>query len=935
VEYKKTLNLPHTDFPMRANLPQREPELLDFWKKIGLDQLICEQSRGKPKYILHDGPPYANGHLHLGHVLNKVLKDIIIRYRTMAGYDVPYVPGWDTHGLPIEQQVIKTMKVDRHKLGAVKFRRLCRDYALKYVDIQRKEFQRLGVTGNWQDPYLTLKPAYEAVQIGLFGKMAEKGFIYKGLKPVYWCVDCETALAEAEVEYQEDESESIYVLFPVKDSKGVFDADEETYILIWTTTPWTIPGNMAISVHPDYQYVLAEVDGKKLVVAKEFLDKVAAIKGVTNPRILGSWPGRRLEGIRCTHPFYDRDSLVILGTHVTLEQGTGAVHTAPAHGIEDFEACQKYGIPVLSLVDGQGKFLPEAGMFAGMKVWESNERVIQELEGRGLLYHREKMLHQYPHCWRCKDPLIFRATEQWFASIDGFRREALRAIDEVQWIPSWGRERIHNMISERSDWCVSRQRVWGVPIPIFYCEGCDAAIINEQTIGHLQGLFAEHGSDVWFERSAAELLPAGFRCPSCGGESFSRETDIMDVWFDSGSSHMAVLEQRPELRWPADLYLEGSDQHRGWFNSSLCTSVAVRGTAPYKAVLTHGFLVDEEGRKMSKSLGNTIYPQEMIDKYGADVLRLWVTSADYRNDMAVSKKIMGQLADTYRKIRNTFRFILGNLYDFHPEKDSLAYDELSLVDRWLLYRLHQLIQRVNKAYEQSEFHIVYHAISSFCVVDLSSFYLDITKDTLYCSASGEHSRRSIQTVLLEAGSVLARLLAPVIPFTTEEVWGYLPGAKEAAASVHLTALPQAKRDYLNPDLEKLWDKILSLRDEAARALEAARREKVIGPGTQANVSLYPEDEETLLFLRQVEDELPRILIVSGVKVHQVWEAAPQSAWKPENGLHLRIGVFPARGAKCARCWLYKDSVGQFASYPDLCERCHEVVRRCAEESEED
>jgi isoleucyl-tRNA synthetase len=713
MEYKKTLNLPHTDFPMRANLPKKEPTLLKLWDDMDLDSQIHKKSQGKPKYILHDGPPYANGNIHLGHVLNKVLKDIINRYHTMAGYDVPYVPGWDTHGLPIEQQVIKNLKVDRHKLGAVEFRRLCREYALKYVDIQRKEFQRLGVMGDWDDPYLTLNPAYEAVQIGVFGKMAECGFIYKGLKPVYWCMDCETALAEAEVEYQESESESIYVLFPVRDSKGVFDVDENTYVLIWTTTPWTIPGNMAISLHPDFQYVLAEVDGKRIIVAKDLLNNVAEIKGEENPSILGSFQGRELEGICCSHPFYDRDSLLVLGTHVTLEQGTGAVHTAPAHGIEDFEVCQKYDIPVLSLVDGQGRFLSEAGIFAGMTVWESNEDVIKEIERQGRLYHKEKMLHQYPHCWRCKDPLIYRATEQWFASIDGFREDALKAIDEVEWIPSWGRDRIYNMIAERGDWCVSRQRVWGVPIPIFYCEDCGATIINEQTIGYLQQLFAEHGSDVWFERSAAELLPAGFRCLSCGGEHFYKETDTMDVWFDSGSSHAAVLEQRPELRWPADLYLEGSDQHRGWFNSSLCTSVATRGIAPYKAVLTHGFVVDEDGRKMSKSLGNVVYPQDIMDKFGADVLRLWVTSADYRNDMAVSKKIMSQMADAYRKIRNTFRFILGNLYDFQPDKDSIPYEELTLLDRWILFKLHQLIQRVNKAYEKSEFYIVYHAISTF------------------------------------------------------------------------------------------------------------------------------------------------------------------------------------------------------------------------------
>ncbi|MDD3314902.1 MAG: isoleucine--tRNA ligase, partial [Syntrophaceticus sp.] len=701
-----------------------------------------------------------------------------------------------------------------------------------------------------------------------------------------------------------------------------------------TTTPWTIPGNMAISLHPDYQYVLAEVDGKKIIVAKDLLNNVAEIKGETNPTILGSWQGRELEGVCCSHPFYDRDSLLILGTHVTLEQGTGAVHTAPAHGVDDFEVCQRYNIPVLSLVDGQGRFLPKAGNFAGMTVWESNEEVIKELEKQGKIYHKAKMQHQYPHCWRCKDPLIYRATEQWFASIDGFRQDTLKAIDDVEWIPFWGKDRIYNMIADRGDWCVSRQRVWGVPIPIFYCEDCDATIINEQTIGHLQQLFAEHGSDVWFERSAAELLPDGFRCPSCGGKHFSKETDTMDVWFDSGSSHAAVLEQRPELRWPADLYLEGSDQHRGWFNSSLCTAVATRGTAPYKAVLTHGFVVDEGGRKMSKSLGNVVYPQNVIDKYGADVLRLWVASADYRNDIAVSKKIMGQMADAYRKIRNTFRFILGNLYDFQPETDSLPYEELTLLDRWIIFKLHQLIQRVNKAYEKSEFHVVYHAISTFCIVDMSSFYLDITKDTLYCSASGERERRSIQTVLCQAGNVLARLLAPVLPFTTEEVWGYLPGAKDMAESVHLTDLPRANRDYLNPELESYWERILNFRDEVAKVLETARQEKIIGPATEANVSLYPENKETLNFLRQIEDELPAIFIVSSGKVHDIWEAAPQGAMKLNDDLQLSIMVAPAPGRKCTRCWLYKETVGNFASHPDLCQRCYEVVESCEENKEE-
>jgi len=926
LEYKKTLNLPHTDFPMRAKLPQREPEILRYWNEIRLYEKSCEQSQGRPKFILHDGPPYANGSLHLGHTLNKILKDIIIRYKKMSGYDAPYVPGWDTHGLPIEQQTIKAHKVDRHKIDVTAFRQLCKEYALKYVDIQREEFKRLGVQGDWENPYITLDPAYEAVQIGVFGEMAKRGYIYKGLKPVYWCTSCETALAEAEVEYQEDETDSIYVLFPVKDSKGLFEVDEQTYVLIWTTTPWTIPGNVAISLHPDFMYVLAEVDEKKIIVAEELLAQVAGLKGEDDPHILGAWQGCELDGIRCVHPFYDRDSLVVLGEHVTLEQGTGAVHTAPAHGLEDFDVCQKNDLPVLSLVDGKGRYLSEAGIFAGESIWKSNKKVIAELECRGLLYSQDKMMHQYPHCWRCKKPLMFRATEQLFASIEGFRDDALKAIEQVKWIPSWGKDRIHNMVAERGDWCISRQRVWGVPIPIFYCEDCEATIINDQTITRLQQLFAEHGSDVWFERSAAELLPPAFHCPSCGGSNFYKETDTMDVWFDSGSSHMAVLEQRPELKWPADLYLEGSDQHRGWFNSSLCTSVAVRGVAPYKAVLTHGFVVDEDGRKMSKSLGNVIFPQELIDKYGADILRLWVTSADYRHDMAVSQSIMNQLADAYRKIRNTFRFLLSNLYDFDPDQNTLPYEELGLLERWVLFRLHQLIQRVTRAYEECEFHVVYHAISNFCVVDMSSFYLNVTKDTLYCAAADSKERRRIQTVLFEVAGVLVRLLAPVLCFTAEEIWGFLPRAKEKLSSVHLTSWPEVNRRYLDPKLEEMWERILALRDEVSKVLENARNDKLIGPSTEALVSLYPDDEETLQFLRQVEQELSTVFIVSGVALHEVGETVPEDAVQADE-MPLKIMVEKAPGKKCIRCWLYKESVGAYADHPELCERCHDVVQR--------
>jgi isoleucyl-tRNA synthetase len=923
--YKTTLNLPRTDFPMRANLPQREPEILRFWEQLGLYQKIREQAQGKPKFILHDGPPYANGDIHLGTALNKILKDITIKYKTMAGYDAPFVPGWDTHGLPIEQQAIKHLGVDRHQVDVLEFRGICKKYALKYVGIQREQFKRLGVLGDWEKPYLTLEPAYEAIQIGVFGELAKRGYIYKGLRPVYWCADCETALAEAEVEYHEKTSPSIYVKFGVRDSKGLFSVNEPTFILIWTTTPWTIPGNTAISLHPEFDYALVEIGEERLLLAKELMAQALSAEDQQKAKVLETWKGAQLEGIRCAHPFYNRDSLVVLGEHVTLEQGTGAVHTAPAHGMEDFEVCQSYNIPVVSLVDGKGKFISEAEPFAGMLIWDANQKVIEELKNRGLLYRQETIVHQYPHCWRCKKPLLFRATEQWFASIDGFREEALKAIEEVQWIPSWGKERIYNMIADRGDWCISRQRVWGVPIPIFYCQQCQKPVINDETITWLQQLFRKHGSDVWFEKDTAELLPPGFQCPECGSKKFTKETDTMDVWFDSGSSHFAVLEQHPELRWPADLYLEGSDQHRGWFNSSLCTSVAVRGKAPYRTVLTHGFVVDEEGRKMSKSLGNVIDPQDLIKRFGADVLRLWVASADYRSDVAVSENIVNQTSEAYRKIRNTFRFMLGNLYDFNPERDRVPYEQLSLLDRWVLLKLHRLIQRVTRAYQIYEFHIVYHAIYNFCVVDLSSFYLDVTKDTLYCAYPSSPERRSVQTVLYEICSVLARLLAPILSFTTEEVWSHLPQLQNQWPSVHLAPWPQVNQNYLEQELENNWERILRLRDEVAKALEEARVQKLIGPSTEAVVALYPENESEYEFLKKFETELATVFIVSGVEIHEHWETAPVTAF-PSEGIPVKILVKKAPGNKCIRCWLIRESVGSSAEHPKLCERCYNVVQ---------
>ncbi|MGI9951124.1 isoleucine--tRNA ligase [Moorellaceae bacterium AZ2] len=923
MDYSKTLNLPQTDFPMRANLPQREPQILKFWEENRLYQAVQEANRGKPKFILHDGPPYANGDIHLGHTLNKILKDIVVKYRSMSGYDAPYVPGWDTHGLPIEQQVIKNLGLNRREVDVLEFRRRCRDYALKYVDIQREQFKRLGVRGDWEHPYLTLEPEYEAVEIGIFGEMAKKGYIYKGLKPVYWCMDCETALAEAEVEYEEKRSPSIYVKFPVMDAGGLWDP-RNSYVVIWTTTPWTLPANVAIALHPEEPYVLVEAGGEKLLLAEELHRNVLELWQVKDYSILARFRGAELEGVVCRNPLMDRPSRVVLGEHVTMDQGTGCVHTAPGHGLEDFEIGQRYNLPVLSPVDDQGRFTAEAGQFQGLFVEDANEEIVKELDKRGVLQHFSFINHQYPHCWRCKHPVIFRATEQWFASIDGFRREALAAVRQVRWIPAWGEERIFNMIAERGDWCISRQRTWGVPIPIFYCAECGKEIINDATIKHIQDLFRLHGSDVWFAREADELVPPGLTCPECGSRRFRKETDTMDVWFDSGSSHAAVLRTRPELSWPADLYLEGSDQHRGWFNSSLCTAVATRGGAPYRAVLTHGFLVDEEGRKMSKSLGNGIDPADVIREMGADILRLWVASADYRRDVAASPKILQQLAEAYRKIRNTFRFLLGNLYDFDPNRDRVPYGEMLELDRWALAKLQRLVDKVTRAYEDYEFHVVYHAVHNFCVNYLSATYLDILKDRLYTWSAASHGRRSAQTALYEILHVLVRLLAPILAFTTEEAWQHLRAA-DKPWSVQLAPWPGVQKEWWDPDLEAKWDKLLQVREEVNRALEQARREQGLGNSLNAFVHLYP-DQELYEFLKPVEEELPALFIVSGARVWSPSEAVPEEAVEGVDLPQLKIQVLPAPGKKCERCWKVSETVGQHEEEPELCSHCVAVLK---------
>ncbi len=921
MDYRDSLNLPKTDFPMRGNLPQREPQILAKWEENKIYEKVQKARDGRKFFVLHDGPPYANGDIHLGHALNKVLKDIIVRYKTMSGYNSPYVPGWDTHGLPIEQQVIKKLGLNRHAVSVLEFRSRCKNYAKEYVEIQKEQFKRLGVRGDWENPYLTLEKEYEAAQIGVFGEMAKKGYIYKGLKPVYWCPTCETALAEAEIEYADKKSAAIFVKFPVKDAKGLFST-KDSYVVIWTTTPWTIPANLAISVHPEFRYALVKDGSESLIIAKEMIESLKDLWGKELP-IEKTFTGKELEGVLCKHPLFQRDSIVICGEHVTLEQGTGCVHTAPGHGEDDFLVGKQYGLPVLCPVDHQGRFTAEVPPYVGLKVEKANENILNDLELAGFLVHSAKIKHSYPHCWRCKQPIIYRATEQWFASIDGFRQEALGEIDKVKWIPAWGKDRIYNMIAERGDWCISRQRTWGVPIPIFYCEHCGQEIVNDATIKKVQEVFSAEGSDAWFARPAEELLPEGFTC-DCGSNKFKKETDTMDVWFDSGTSHVGVLRQRSELRWPADMYLEGSDQHRGWFNSSLSTSVAAFGQAPYKAVLTHGFLVDERGRKMSKSLGNGVDPLKVVKDMGADILRLWVSSADYKNDVAASPRIMTQMVEAYRKIRNTLRFMLGNLYDYDPKKDNVSYADLKEIDRWILLKLGRVIEKVIKAYDEYEFHVVYHTVHNFCTVELSSIYLDIVKDRLYVDAKDSVGRRSAQTVMSEILNALVRLLAPILVFTTDEIWSYIPGNKEGS-DIQIEEMPRVKEEWPDNSLEDKWARIIDLRYDITKVLELARQEKLINHSLTAKVDLYVDDPALSSFLKKI-DNLAEIVIVSNLVIHQPGEKVPQSAQKGENFEDIQIAVSSALGSKCERCWMYSEHVGENPEHPELCPRCLDVIK---------
>ena len=932
MDYKATLNLPKTAFPMKANLPQAEPKMLDWWAGIGIYKRLREVSANRPLWILHDGPPYANGHIHMGTALNKILKDVIVKSRAMLGFNAVYVPGWDCHGLPIEHQVDKELGLDkasvdvRRAMDPVEKRRRCREYALRFIDIQRDEFRRLGVFGDWENPYQTMAPAYQAVIAREFGRFVGRGLVYKGLKPVHWCMHCKTALAQAEVEYEDQRTPSVYVKFPLVGAlPGLPDAVKPA-LVIWTTTPWTLPANLAIAVHPDEEYVALAHGGETLVVAAKLADAFVMTTGLHGAREIAKLGGRRLVGLEYRNAWIERTGKVAAAPFVAMDTGTGLVHIAPGHGEEDYELGRALGLRVYNPVDDDGRFVSEVEYFAGLTVWEANPRIVAHLRARGRLLAEIALDHTYPHCWRCKNPTLFRATEQWFIALDqqGLRERTLEAIKrEVKWIPPWGEERIYNMVAHRPDWTISRQRVWGVPIVAFYCDGCGALLLDEKVIEHVATLFSEgRGADEWYAREAAGLLPPGTRCAGCGGGRFSKETDILDVWFDSGCSHAAVLETRPELRWPAEMYLEGSDQHRGWFHSSLLEAMGTRGAPPYKSVLTHGFVVDGEGRKMSKSQGNYVTPQELIPKYGAEVLRLWAAAEDYTEDIRLSTEILDRLADAYRRIRNTYRFLLANLADFEPARDRQSYARLPEIDRWILDRLGRLIGRVRRAYEECEFHTVVHAVHNFCAVELSAQYLDVIKDRLYTSAATDPRRRAAQTVCHDIFVALARLMAPILTFTAEEAWKHLPGAR--GESVHLERFPEEPPEWLDDTLAREWTRLLEVRREVAKALETARAQGLIGSGLEARVAIRSAPEDVPELLRAKRALLPTLFIVSQV---ELGGAAGTSAvpYESQEIPGLSIGVDKARGQKCQRCWVWSERVGEHPEHPGLCERCVPVV----------
>ena len=925
MDYKNTIITPKTDFPMKAGLPTREPGMLSRWEEQDLYEAMLEKNKDLPPFVLHDGPPFSNGDIHMGHALNKTLKDFIVRSHAMMGYYTPYVPGWDNHGLPIETAIIKKSKLNHKAMPVPQFRAACEEFAETYIQRQMAGFKRLGVVGNWKHPYRTMDKHFEAQEVKVFGRMFDKGYIYKGLKPVYWCPVCATAVAEAEIEYHDDPCTSVYVKFPMKDDLGKlagFDLSR-TYFVIWTTTIWTLPGNLAICLHPRETYVLVKADnGETYIMAEALMDKVMHIGGFEHYEVIASYPGQFFENMLAQHPFLDKTSRLVNAEYVTMDSGTGCVHTAPGFGADDYQTCMRYGMDLVVPVDDYGRHTDYAGKYAGMKTEESNPVILADMKESGALFASEEIVHSYPHHDRCKKPIIFRATPQWFCSVESFKDEAIAACKDVKWLPAWGGERMISMIRERADWCISRQRRWGVPIPILYCEDCGKVIVNDKTIKAISDMFRKESSDSWYSKDPSEFIPADVKC-ECGCGKFRKEMDIFDVWFDSGCTHAAVLQERPELSWPADLYLEGCDQYRGWFQSSLLTSVATTGKAPYKAVCTHGWVVDGKGEVMHKSKGNVVLPEEVISKYGADVLRLWVASLDFHNDVRVSPEMLKQLSEAYRKIRNTARFILGNLGNgsgFDPDTEMVALDKLSDIDKWALTRLDAVIEKVKASYESFDFYLAYHAIHSFCVVDMSNFYLDVVKDTLYCSAEKSEERKAVQTTMYIILDSLVKLIAPILTFTSDEIWKYMPHkSTDDLRGVPFNQMPEKTGVVLGAEFEAKWNKIHAVRDDVLKALEEKRSAGVIGKPIDADVTLYA-DEANYKEL-SAYPELAQAFSVSNVTVKNGADGEYKGS---ADG--VSVTVEKSASEMCERCWSHDKSVGSDEKFPHLCARCAAVMK---------